>query len=169
MYLEEEAPKLSEHRQTGPDEKIRRTAFELFYRQGYHATGINQIIEESGTSKKSFYRYFPAKENLARAYLGERKEFYLEFFRKLGKRCPELHDFMNTWMFVLKKEVECDRYHGCAFANFSGQTMEAPAVFLTDLRDVAARRRPESSSTPTCATWSTPGAKSCGTICELAP
>jgi len=46
--------------------KILKTASRLFQKQGYHATGLNQIIKESGCPKGSLYYYFPeGKEQLA--------------------------------------------------------------------------------------------------------
>jgi TetR/AcrR family transcriptional regulator, lmrAB and yxaGH operons repressor len=47
-------------------EMILETATRLFQRQGYNGTGINQIIEESGTPKGSLYYHFPkGKEEIA--------------------------------------------------------------------------------------------------------
>lgn len=46
--------------------KILETASKLFQLQGYYATGINQIIKESGLPKGSIYHHFPnGKEELA--------------------------------------------------------------------------------------------------------
>ncbi|CAI6321588.1 putative HTH-type transcriptional regulator YxaF [Bacillus subtilis] len=47
-------------------EKILHTASRLFQLQGYHATGLNQIVKESGAPKGSLYHFFPnGKEELA--------------------------------------------------------------------------------------------------------
>ena len=47
-------------------EKILYTATRLFYSQGFHGTGLNQILKESGAPKGSLYHYFPnGKEQLA--------------------------------------------------------------------------------------------------------
>ena len=46
--------------------KILETASRLFQKQGYHATGLNQILHESGAPKGSLYYYYPGgKEELA--------------------------------------------------------------------------------------------------------
>jgi AcrR family transcriptional regulator len=50
-------------------ERIVDTASRLFYTQGYHTTGINQLIKEAGVAKASLYQHFPSKEDLLIEYL----------------------------------------------------------------------------------------------------
>ncbi len=58
---------------------ILETASRLFQRQGYNGTGINQIIEESGTPKGSLYYHFPnGKEEIAIEAIQLVKEKILE-------------------------------------------------------------------------------------------
>ena len=49
--------------------KIIETASQLFYKQGYMATGINQIITEAGVAKATLYLHFHTKEDLLVEYL----------------------------------------------------------------------------------------------------
>lgn len=47
-------------------DRIIATTSVLLTQQGYHATGLNQIVRESGTPRGSLYHYFPnGKEELA--------------------------------------------------------------------------------------------------------
>lgn len=51
---------------TDSKEKILTAASRLFQVKGYNATGLNEILKESGTPKGSLYYYFPdGKEELA--------------------------------------------------------------------------------------------------------
>lgn len=44
--------------------RIIAAAWKLFYEQGYDDTTVDEIVEESGTSKGSFYHYFDGKDAL---------------------------------------------------------------------------------------------------------
>lgn len=44
--------------------KIVNSAWKLFYEQGYDDTTIDEIVEDSETSKGSFYHYFSSKDAL---------------------------------------------------------------------------------------------------------
>ncbi|PJI08616.1 MULTISPECIES: TetR/AcrR family transcriptional regulator [Clostridium] len=51
---------------TNSKEKILESAAKLFQIKGYNATGLNEILKESGAPKGSLYYYFPnGKEELA--------------------------------------------------------------------------------------------------------
>lgn len=49
--------------------KLIETARDLFLVQGYHATGVAQILKESGLNSGSLYHFFPTKEDLLVAVL----------------------------------------------------------------------------------------------------
>ncbi len=44
-------------------------AYALFYDGGFHATGIDKVMADSGISKRTLYKYFPSKEHLIEAVL----------------------------------------------------------------------------------------------------
>src|SRR5213082_1445883 len=53
-------------RRTDTRERMLASAAELFHTQGYHATGLNQLVSAGGAPKGSLYFHFPGgKEQLA--------------------------------------------------------------------------------------------------------
>jgi len=58
----------------GTRERIIEAARQLFFQQGYTATGIAQILQESGANSGSLYHFFPTKEDLLVAVLETYKE-----------------------------------------------------------------------------------------------
>jgi AcrR family transcriptional regulator len=99
-----------------PQEKIAATAFRLFDAQGVHLTGINQIIEESEVAKKTFYSYYPSKDDLIVAYFTEKDRIWFgglaAHVRAAGasprERLLGIFDYLEEWF------SEAD-YCGCPF------------------------------------------------------
>ncbi|GAA1894616.1 TetR/AcrR family transcriptional regulator [Streptantibioticus ferralitis] len=52
-----------------PRERLLSTARRLFYSGGIHAVPVDRLVTEAGVTRATFYRHFPAKEDLVEAYL----------------------------------------------------------------------------------------------------
>lgn len=80
--------------------KIIVAAWKLFYEQGYDDTTIEEIIDESGTSKGSFYHYFTGKD----ALLSSLSYMFDEKYEELTE---ELTDSMSAFdkLIFLNKEL----------------------------------------------------------------
>ena len=63
-------------RKTTTRERLITAAAELFRRQGYAQTGVNQIIQEAKATSGSFYHFFPAKEDLLLAVVDHIAEIF---------------------------------------------------------------------------------------------
>jgi TetR/AcrR family transcriptional repressor of nem operon len=50
--------------------KILEAAGKVFRRQGYHAAGVDKVMEEAGLTAGGFYAHFPSKEALLAEALG---------------------------------------------------------------------------------------------------
>ena len=55
---------MSEKRQ-----QLMETAYRLFNRHGFHATGIDRIWAEAGSTKRTLYRHFPTKDAILEAVM----------------------------------------------------------------------------------------------------
>jgi TetR/AcrR family transcriptional repressor of lmrAB and yxaGH operons len=88
-------------------EQIIETTCELLELQGYHATGLNQIIKESGSPKGSLYYYFPGgKEALAMAALDRVGELVLGRIRASLDEVSDPVQAIPRFIFLLAEQVE---------------------------------------------------------------
>lgn len=86
--------------------KIVSAAWKLFYEQGYEDTTIEEIIEESGTSKGSFYHYFEGKDALlgSLAYMMDEKYEELEPMISEDADCYEVLLYLNRELLTMIEE-----------------------------------------------------------------
>jgi AcrR family transcriptional regulator len=60
---------MSGTRLPSPRSRILSAATHLFYRQGINATGIGELVDVAGVSKRTLYQLFDSKDELVAAYL----------------------------------------------------------------------------------------------------
>ena len=63
--MTEPEPDWRQRKKTATRDRIRASALRLFREQGYDATTVEQIAAAAGVSHVTFFRYFPAKEDVA--------------------------------------------------------------------------------------------------------
>jgi AcrR family transcriptional regulator len=97
-------------------ERILATASRLFYQEGLRATGIDRIIAESGVAKMSFYRHFPSKADLVRAFLQARHSAWMSWFTEAVENRLESHGFAAIAGALAEWFAQPD-FRGCAFIN----------------------------------------------------
>ena len=94
------------------------TAGQLFRCQGFHATGLDELLRRSGTPKGSLYHYFPGgKEQLAIETLGHvAAELEQRTSALLSSRRDPLKALRKLLQFTAKSLAESGFRDGCPIA-----------------------------------------------------
>ena len=105
-------------------ELIRKSLI-LFYRNGFHATGMDLVAKETGVSKTSIYKHFRTKEELILAVLRLRDE---NFRNWLYRRMEDLSDTPQGQLLAmfdaLREWFQEDNFKGCMFIKASAEFQE---------------------------------------------
>lgn len=108
-------------RPTKRDELVQK-ALQAFYRNGFHATGMDMLVAETGISKTSMYKHFRTKEDLILAVLRLRDE---NFRNWLYRRMEELADTPRGQLIAMFDALEEwfaeTGYKGCMFIKASSE------------------------------------------------
>lgn len=97
------------------------TASRLFYRQGYNATGINQIIEEADVAKASLYQHFKSKEDLLIEYLEVFFEQTKSRLRYIATTKTQAKEKISAIFDYLAENANAEEFYGCNFLNIAGE------------------------------------------------
>lgn len=83
--------------------RIVSAAWKLFYENGYDDTTVEEIVEESGTSKGSFYHYFSGKDALLSSLSDLFDDKYQELIPALDKDMDSFDQLMylNQELFLM--------------------------------------------------------------------
>jgi AcrR family transcriptional regulator len=99
-------------------DRIRKTARELFYREGIRAVGVDEIVTRAGVTKPSLYRNFSSKDELAAAYLRDYDgEFWARFDHSAEKHPNDPKAQILDYIRGLGQRAQRDDYRGCGLTN----------------------------------------------------
>lgn len=136
-------------RPTKRDELIGK-AFRTFYTHGFHATGMDRLVAETGISKTSMYKHFRSKEELILAAMQLRDaEFRDWLFRRMAALGTTPREQLLAMFDALGEWCREPGFRGCFFVKAVAEFQEPDhpihvqaaahkALLLEHLRELAA-------------------------------
>ncbi|MGH1519301.1 TetR/AcrR family transcriptional regulator [Chryseobacterium sp. JK1] len=115
-------------------ERIIRVASDLFYRQGYNSTGINQIIAEADIAIGSLYNHFPSKNDLLQAYLIKEEITWFQGFENCIVKISDPKDKLLAMVDFRKKLQQSSQFSGCHFIKIISEIGEGNPVISDFVR-----------------------------------
>src|SRR6476620_9234818 len=112
------------------------TAAVLFRRQGYAATGVNQILETADVKAGSLYHHFPnGKQELAAAVVASAGRDIEHLLRRFLASDSSVADIVDGWIDLLIAQLVSDGRDGCPIEPIATESVTASA----QVRDASAR------------------------------
>jgi AcrR family transcriptional regulator len=103
-------------------DQLVETALRLFCRNGFHATGIDRILADSGVAKMTLYNHFKSKDELIVAALRLRDERDRQALtREVERRGGGPVERLLAVFDVLNDRLQGKAFSGCAFINASAE------------------------------------------------
>jgi len=118
-----------------PRQRLLDTATELFYNQGYHATGINQVIQEAGVARASLYLHYESKETLLLAFLQQRHTDWMAGLKRFTDTATKPKEKIQAAFDFLSDNNEKEHFRGCAFLNILSETTDKDTAVLNVIQD----------------------------------
>jgi AcrR family transcriptional regulator len=99
-------------------DRIRDTAFDLFYREGIRAIGVEEIVTRAGVTKPSLYRAYESKDELIADYL---RDYDVRFCQRFEAPSAEHPDDpkgqLLAYLDALALRASTEGYRGCGLTN----------------------------------------------------
>lgn len=103
------------------DELVQK-ALQVFYHNGFHATGMDRLAEETGISKTSMYKHFKTKEDLILSVLRLRDEMFRNWlYRRMEDLSASPRDQLLAMFDALEEWFNDPGYQGCMFVKASSE------------------------------------------------
>ena len=108
-------------RQTKKDELVEK-ALSVFYQNGFHATGMDRLVAETGISKTSMYKHFKAKDDLILAALKLRDGLFRDWMvQRIEALAATPRERILALFDVLGEWFDTPDFRGCMFIKASAE------------------------------------------------
>jgi AcrR family transcriptional regulator len=99
-------------------ERIRDSAFELFYQEGIRAVGVEEIVTRAGVTKPSLYRAYESKDELIADYLRDYDQRFCRSFEAPSAEHPgDPKGQLLAYLDRLAARASSGGYRGCGLTN----------------------------------------------------
>jgi AcrR family transcriptional regulator len=97
-------------------------AMKVFYRNGFHCTGLDKVLQEGGISRMTLYNHFKSKDELIVAALRRRDEIFRNRMMKFveARASDPLERILAIFDYHAQWFADKD-FHGCMFINASAE------------------------------------------------
>lgn len=80
--MENEKNGLRERKKIALQRLLTDTTIDLFLKHGFHGTTVDRIAEVAGISRRTFFHYFPAKQDVVTAWYAQQGEYLAAAFHR---------------------------------------------------------------------------------------
>ena len=106
---------------------------ELFWRRGYAATSLDDLLGTMSLSKSSFYAEFKSKDALYRACLKEYQQMIVDHLDQVRKRSSSIREFLDAIFQEAIDDATSGDPKGCLIVNSAVEFGQHKTQFTEDV------------------------------------
>ncbi|MEY9912305.1 AcrR family transcriptional regulator [Catenulispora sp. MAP12-49] len=106
---------------SSPKDRLLETARRLFYTEGIHTVPVDRLVTEASVTRATFYRHYPAKEDLVEAYLRATDADLRDAVDALLEQEPTSEAGAAALLDFIGDVVCGTGFRGCHFINASAE------------------------------------------------
>lgn len=108
-------------------ETILQKSYEIFYKNGFHDSGVELLAKQAGTTKRTLYAHFGNKEGLIEAVLNYRHQMFMaqlsSYFDRFEIKAAA--DVATCYLTFLTNWTSSEVFYGCMFINACAEYSDA--------------------------------------------
>ncbi|GAA2865711.1 TetR/AcrR family transcriptional regulator [Pseudonocardia halophobica] len=97
------------------------TASRIFYADGLHTVPVDRILAEANTTRATFYRHFPGKEDLVVAYLEGADRHLRDRLGETQAARRSAEEAVRAIAADIAADIRMPGFRGCAFLNAAAE------------------------------------------------